>query len=77
MKKIKKFILPSILFFLSVFVYAQPPGTGSTPPGAPGIPGSVGPGKQASPIDMYVYILAIAAVLMIVYFAKKYKTQKI
>ena len=77
MKKIKKFILPSILLFLSVFVYAQPPGTGSTPPGAPGIPGSVGPGKQASPIDMYVYILAIAAVLMIVYFAKKYKTQKI
>jgi hypothetical protein len=78
MKKINKFILPSVLFFLSVFVYGQPPGTG-TPPGptGPGIPGSVGPGRQASPIDMYIYVLAVAAILMIVYFAKKYKTQKI
>ena len=31
----------------------------------------------ASPIDMYVYVLGAAAVLMIAYFAKKYKTQKI
>lgn len=78
MKKINKFILPSVLFFLSVFVYAQPPGTG-TPPGpvGPGVPGATGPGKQASPIDMYVYILAIVAIFMIVYLAKKYKTQKI
>lgn len=77
MKKINKFIIPLILFFLSVFVYAQPPGTGTTPPGAPGIPGTVGPGKQASPIDMYVYVLGIVAILIIAYFAKKYKTQKI
>ncbi|MCY0970920.1 signal peptidase [Chryseobacterium wangxinyae] len=35
------------------------------------------PGAVSSPIDMYVYILAIAAILMIAYFAKKYKTQKI
>lgn len=72
MKKINKFILPSVLVFLSVFVYGQP-GGGT----APGVPGATGPGKVASPIDMYVYILAIAAILMIVYFAKKYKTQKI
>lgn len=72
MKKINKFILPSVLVFLSVFVYGQP----GTPPG-PGIPGTTGPGRVASPIDMYVYVLVIAAILMIVYFAKKYKTQKI
>ena len=39
--------------------------------------GGNGYGSQASPIDMYIYVLATAAILMIVYFAKKYKTQKI
>lgn len=39
--------------------------------------GGQGPGKQSVPIDMYVYVLAIAAILMIIFFAKKYKTQKI
>lgn len=76
MKKINRFILPSVLFFLSVLVYGQP-GTGSPPGPAAPVPGTVGPGRVASPIDMYVYVLAIAAILMIVYFAKKYKTQKI
>ncbi|MCU7619152.1 hypothetical protein NZ698_18385 [Chryseobacterium sp. PBS4-4] len=43
----------------------------------PGGVGGNGYGRPASPIDTYVYILAIAAILMIFYFAKKYKTQKI
>ncbi|WP_185148730.1 signal peptidase [Chryseobacterium mulctrae] len=77
MKKINKFILPSVLVFLSAFAYGQP---GTTPPGggtAPGVPGTTGPGRVASPIDMYVYILVILAILIIFYFAKKYKVQKI
>lgn len=63
-----------ILLLISSFVYAD-----DTPP-CPGCPGGntggVGPGKEASPIDMYVYILAIVAILFIVHFAKKYRAQK-
>ncbi|KUJ53925.1 hypothetical protein [Chryseobacterium aquaticum] len=43
----------------------------------PGGSGANGYGNQASPIDMYVYVLGIVAILIIAYFAKKYKTQKI
>ncbi|WP_265428846.1 hypothetical protein [Chryseobacterium sp. YIM B08800] len=47
-------------------------------PGAPcGIPGFPPCERPTSPIDMYVYVLTIAAIIGIVYFAKKYKTQKI
>lgn len=79
MKKniLRLFILTYVLF--SGFLYAgnevpQPPMMAR--PGGTG--GSTGtPGVAASPIDMYVYVLVVAAVLMIAYFAKKYKTQKI
>lgn len=70
MKKINK-ILTAVFIFVTLFTSAQP----VNPPGGGG---TVGPGAQpTSPIDMYVYVLGIAAILMIVYFAKKYKTQKI
>ncbi|WP_439480608.1 signal peptidase [Chryseobacterium aquaticum] len=46
-------------------------------PPQPGGQGGNGYGNQASPIDMYVYVLGIVAILIIAYFAKKYKTQKI
>ena len=46
------------------------------PPGAPG-GGGTGPGAPASPIDMYVYILAIAAILFIVLYAKKMNKKQI
>lgn len=47
-------------------------------PGAPcDIPGFPPCERPTSPIDMYVYVLAIVAILGIAYFAKKYKTQKI
>jgi hypothetical protein len=60
------------LVLFSIFVSAQ---TDIPTPGG-GLGGN-GYGRPTSPIDMYVYILAIAAILMIVYFAKKYKTEKI
>jgi hypothetical protein len=79
MKKniLRLFILTYFLF--SGFLYAgndvpQPPAM-ARPGGGGGDTGT--PGAVASPIDMYVYVLAIAAILMIVHFAKKYKTQKI
>jgi len=58
-------------FFLSVLlINAQPPD-----PGGGG--GGTGPGNPASPIDMYVYVLGAIALLFVVFFAKKYKIQKI
>ena len=72
MKKIYlKLVFPLCLLMHTIF-YAQP-----VNPNPPGGVGGGTPGAQASPIDMYVYILAIVAVLTIVYFAKKYKSQKI
>lgn len=68
-------ILALVLVFVTICANAQP----SCPPGGcTGGGGVVGPGARAtSPIDMYVYVLGIAAILMIAYFAKKYKTHKI
>lgn len=69
-------ILVLISFALSVICFGAPPQPGSTNPGTGGAGGTT-PGAPASPIDVYVYFLGIAAVLIIAYFAKKYKTQKI
>lgn len=49
--------------------------------GAPPIPGggstgAGGTGAQASPIDMYVIILATVAIVFAVFFAKRYATQQ-
>lgn len=71
MKNIIK-LLNTILVFATLFFNAQPP-----QPVPPGGQGTTGTGSQSVPIDMYVYVLGIAAVLIIAYFAKKYKTQKI
>lgn len=62
-------LLFSLLFtFLgNLMIFAQWEGGG-------GPPTPEGVGSPASPIDMYVYILAIAAILFIVLYAKK--TQK-
>lgn len=80
MKKniLRLYILTYFLF--SGFLYAgnempPPPSTMARPGGGGGDTGTVG--AVSSPIDMYVYILAITAILLIAYFAKKYKTQKI
>jgi len=64
-------LLHKILFFtfllFGIILKAQeaPP----LPP--PGEGRGVGPGSPASPIDMYVYILALVAIVFIVYFSRK------
>lgn len=66
----KVFLVLSILCIS--FVNAQ------NTPGAPcGIDGFPPCERPASPIDMYIYVLVAVALLIIAYFAKKYKTQKI
>lgn len=76
MKALNKLIY-SLFFFCAFLANAQGssgPGGGQPPqPGDGG--GSVGPG--AAPIDMYVYLLSIVAILFIVVFTRKYKGQKI
>ncbi|MFC6268318.1 signal peptidase [Frigoriflavimonas asaccharolytica] len=64
----KKFVYSIILSFMSIAAIAQPPDPG-------GGTGGVGPGQTASPIDMYVYILAIVAVGLVIFFSKKYSKQ--
>ena len=44
--------------------------TAQTPPDPPG-GGTGGPGAAASPVDMYVYVLGVVAILFIIYFAKQ------
>ncbi|WP_292008528.1 signal peptidase [Chryseobacterium sp.] len=68
MKTINKLISAFFLFAV-LLINAQPP-----QPGGGG--GGVGPGDQAAPIDMYVYVLSAVAVSFIVFFTKKYKSQK-
>jgi len=41
------------------------------PPLPPGGGGGVGPGAPASPVDMYVYVLAIVALALIAYYQRK------
>ena len=68
---IKKLVLPFLILFFG-FIKAN------DTPGVPcGIPGFNPCSPPPSPIDMYVYVLAIIAILAIAYFAKKYKPQKI
>ncbi|MFY1046825.1 signal peptidase [Chryseobacterium sp. GP-SGM7] len=73
-----KFILLIALFISHLSLFAQDnsaPIIVNNPPN-PQVEGT-GFGVAASPIDMYVYVLAGIAILSIVYFARKYKAQKI
>jgi len=76
MKKFIKSTILLVVFFFAKVWYAQVP-CPTCPPGGGGVGGTNPGARQSVPIDMYVFFLAIAAILMIVYFAKKYKTQKI
>ena len=72
MKLINRTLLLTFLFigaFVLAEIPARPPSPAYGPPGGGG--GGVGPGTPASPIDMYVYIFAIVAVVFIAMYAKK------
>ncbi len=68
-------IINKALFFLfliiGTFYKAGEILNDSPEPPSPAGGGGTTPGAPASPIDMYVYILAIAAILFIVLYAKR------
>ena len=64
--KILLFTFLTVGAFLSAAEPPAPPGPGGGDGG-----GVVGPGAPASPIDAYVYVLGIVAVLFIAYYTKK------
>lgn len=67
MRLINKTLLFAFLI-IGAFLRAQQ-GPPSPPPGGGG--GGTGPGVPASPIDMYVYILAVIGFIFIIYFSRK------
>lgn len=70
-----KFLGICIFGFNNLLIAQAPP----TPEGRPGGgAGGTGPGgKPKNPIDMYEYILVIAAVLLVLYFYKRSKRLKL
>lgn len=70
MKTINKLTYVLFLFAAILYVQAAPP----IPGGGGG--GGDGTGAPSSPIDMYVYALSVIAIMFIVFFTKKYKSQK-
>ena len=75
MKMILRLFLAAFVLIMGVLVNAQPP-CPTCPPGGGGGAGGTTPGGISSPIDMYVYILAIAAILFIVLYANKIKKRQ-
>lgn len=65
MKNLFKIFVTSFILLGNFLLNAQAP----PPPG--GGTGGTNPEAAAAPIDMYVYILAVAAILFIVLYAKK------
>ncbi|SEM52851.1 hypothetical protein SAMN05421856_10420 [Chryseobacterium taichungense] len=73
MKAINKFIPVFFLLGFQLIINAQD----KVPPPNSSAKGIVGPGVQSSPIDMYIYILGIVAIMLIIFFSRKYTTKKI
>lgn len=71
MKTISK-LLSALFLFVTLLVSAGPP---MPPDGGNGGNGTGG-GDAAAPIDMYIYALSIIAIVFIVFFTKKYNSQK-
>lgn len=71
MNLFKKGILFTLFLIFCNLLHAQSDG-----PGVPCFPGDPCD-SPASPIDMYVYVLAVIGILMITFFTRKYKSQKI
>ncbi|WP_312075397.1 signal peptidase [Chryseobacterium sp.] len=77
-KNILRFLILTYLFVSGLMFAEEVP----VPPSAMARPGGTGgdtgtPGAQSIPVDMYVYALAIVAIMLIVFFTKKYKSKKI
>lgn len=70
MKNIFKIFVTAFVFLGNFLLNAQAP----PPPGGGG--GGTTPETAAAPIDMYVYILAIAAILFIMLYAKKLQKEQ-
>lgn len=69
MNVIMKKLLFIVLCVVNILCIAQ-----KEPPAPPSTAKDVvGPGTPASPIDMYIYLLIVIAVVMIAVFAKKTK----
>lgn len=66
MKNLYKIFLPAFLILCNVMIVAQGP-----PPPPGGNQGPTTPESAAAPIDMYVVILAFAAVAFIILYARK------
>ena len=73
MNKIFNLFRPKFSLLFCLLMGAMYFGQPSTPPG--GGAGGTTPGAQASPIDDYLFLLIPLAVVMIIYFAKKYRKQ--
>ena len=73
MKKIDKITLSIFIFAVSLLNAQLPP----KPVDPNGGTGSVGTGAQSVPVDMYIYILGIIALLLIIFYTRRYNTQKI
>ncbi|MEN4761586.1 MULTISPECIES: signal peptidase [unclassified Chryseobacterium] len=75
MKTINKLLSALFLFVITLSYASDMPAMPA--PGGDGGDGTVGPGNPSSPIDMYIIGLGVVAIMLTVFFAKKYKTQKI
>ena len=64
-------LLNKLLFFLFLAIGTIYKAQVVDPPSPPGGGGGVGPGTPASPIDMYVYLLGLIAVLFMLYYQRK------
>jgi hypothetical protein len=67
-------IINKTLFFIFLVIgtfYKAEGIPGDVPAPPPGGGGGTGPGAISSPIDMYVYILALVGFLLIIYFMRK------
>lgn len=69
-KKIKYIYATILILLFNVFVFAQWEGGGGDPP-----PPTEGDGRPASPIDMYIPLLIVLAVLFIVWYVRKRRIQ--
>ena len=70
MKFISRKLACIFLLTATIFFHAQPPD-----PGGGG--GTVGPGSAVSPIDMYVYVLAVVGIIFILYYLKTHQKKNI